>query len=277
MFRVFFSLGVAAFALLFKGCSLPAGMRSGYAVEEDKVVHYAGFPARRVVIEEAQVEAFVALNDDYGKDDRHVFLREKIIPGADPNTFVFLGGSYSKDKNHGYTRERVISNDAAHFSIVANPNDTPNSVSAEGIVYARDSRYVYEGTVKINNADPATFEFVPMFNGYYVCRDKKHVYWQHRPLAGIDGQSFVKVTPFHFKDKNSVWALSLGRDTQWVQLPEADAATFVGLKKHYAKDRAHVYCETVIVEGADPATFEETENRSGKDKNGLYQSGAKLK
>ncbi|WP_428661125.1 DKNYY domain-containing protein [Runella sp.] len=273
MLRTIFSLGIAAFALLFKGCKLPEGMRNGYAFEDGKVVHYAGFPARRIVMEQADAASFKAINDNYGKDKHYVFLSGKVIENADPATFVFLGGSYSKDKNHGYTRDEIISTDAAHFEIVPNPEETPTNVTAQGIAYAKDSRYIYKGNFKITNADPATFEFVPMFNGYYVCRDKNYVFWQDNPLEGIDGQSFKRVSEMYFKDKNGVWSISLGRTIEWVPVPSADAETFTAVKRFYGRDKNSVFYENRKVEGADPATFEETENYGGKDKTGNYQSG----
>jgi hypothetical protein len=269
-----FSVGFFLLSFFLKGCSLPDGMKSGYKIEEGEVVMYTGFPARRAVVGEADAKTFKALSNEYGKDAKYVFLRGKIILNADPATFQLLGGSYAKDKNHGYTRDEIISEDTANFSIVPNRNETASTITAEGIVYARDSRFVYAGTLKIEGADPATFEFIPMFNGYSICRDKKTVYWQHKPLEGTDGQTFVKVTGLYFKDKNHAWALMLGREVTWSMIPEADAATFLGLKKAYAKDKKHVYYENRIVEGADPTTFEETENNGGKDKNGRFQSGA---
>jgi hypothetical protein len=273
MFKTVFSVGLNLLSFFLKGCSLPDGMKSGYKIEKGEVVIYTGFPAQRMVIEVADADTFEALNKDCGKDGKHVFLLGKVIPNADPATFRLLGGSYSKDKNHGYTRDVIVSDDAANFTIVPNRNETASNVTAEGIVYARDSHFVYEGVLKIERADPTTFEFIPMFNGYYVCRDKKTVYWQHKPLEGTDGQSFVKITELYFKDKNHAWALILGREVTWSIVPNADAATFIGLKKAYSKDKKNVYYETRIVEGADPETFEETENNGGKDKNGNYQSG----
>lgn len=276
MFKKIFSVGFVLLSFFLKGCSLPDGMKSGYKIEEGGVVIYTGFPARRTIVGQADAKTFEALSNEYGKDGKYVFLREKVIPNADPATFKLLGGSYAKDKNHGYTRDEIVSDDAVNFAIVPNRNETASNVAAEGIVYARDSRFVYEGTLTIEGADPATFEFIPMFNGYYICRDKKAIYWQHKPLKGADGQSFLKVTDLYFKDKNHAWALMLGREVTWSIIPEADAATFVGLKKAYSKDRKHVYYENRIVEGADPNTFEETENNGGKDKNRHFQSGVSV-
>ncbi len=274
MLRKIAALGLAIFGLLLKSC-VPDGLKSGYRIEDNQLVFYHGFPASRQVSGQADPKSFKSINTEYGKDKTQVFYYGRIIPQADPASFQYLGSAYSKDKNHGFSREEIISQDGAHFDIVPNPNERPGNVSAEGIVYARDRQKVYRDLLAIPGADPASFEFVPMFNGNYLARDRHYVYWQSRPLEGVDGQSFKALTEFHFKDKNKVWCLSLGRETGWVPMTGVDLSTFVGLKRFYAKDKNQVYYEDRLVEGADVATFEETENHQAKDKNGPYQSGEK--
>lgn len=277
MLKRLFSYNIALVSLLLKSCSLPEGMSSGYRIQDGKVMLYTGFPAQKREVGQADANSFEAINAEYGKDKNHVFLLGDIIKNADPTTFVHMANTFAKDRNHGFINGKMVSSDPAHFSIVPNPNETPNNVSAEGIVYARDSRnvFTYNGDV-LTGADPATFRFVPMFNGYSLAVDKHYVYFQHRPLQNIDGQTFTKLSDIYFKDKTAVWMLSLGKDVQWITIPEADVATFKSLKKWYAKDKNHVYYERNIVEGADPATFKEMENGEGQDKNNTYQSG-KLK
>lgn len=269
------AVGLALLSLLFKSCSLPDGMKSGYKIEDNQVVFYHGFPASRQVIAQADPKSFKSINTEYGKDKTNVFYYGKIILQADPASFQYLASAYSRDKNYGFTRDEIISEDGAHFEIVPNRNETSNNVTAEGIVYARDRKKVYDGTMAVEGADPVTFEFVPMFNGNYLARDRYHVFWQDRPLEGVDGESFQALTEFHFKDKNQAWCLSLGRETSWKPFSGVDLATFKGLKRFYAKDKNQVYYEDRVVEGADVATFEETENHQAKDKNATYQSGRK--
>jgi len=275
MLKKIAALGLALLSLLFKSCSVPDGLKSGYKIEDNQVVFYHGFPASRQVISEADPKSFKSINTEYGKDKAQVFYYGKIIPQADPASFQHLAGAYSKDKNYGFTRDEIISEDGAHFSVVPNRNETDNNVTAEGIVYARDRQKVYNGEMAVEGADPATFEFVPMFNGNYLARDRYHVFWHSRPMEGVDGASFKALTEFHFKDKNNAWCLSLGRETGWVIIPGVDLPTFTGLKRFYAKDKNRVYHENQIVEGADVATFEETENHQAKDKNGTYPPAKK--
>jgi hypothetical protein len=268
------ALGLAILGLMLKSC-IPDGLKNGYYIEDKQVFHYHGFPASRNVIGQADYKSFKAINTEYGKDKIQVFYYGRVIPKADPLSFDFLGSAYSRDKHYGFSRDEIISNDGAHFDIIPNPNETPGNVSAEGVVYARDRQKVYRDVVPVEGADPATFEFVPMFNGEYLARDQHHVYWQDRPLEGVDGKSFVRISEFHFKDKTGVWTLFLGREIGWKPFEGVDLATFEGLKQLYAKDKNHVYYEDRIVEGADLASFEELENHQAKDKNGMYQSGRK--
>lgn len=266
MFRKFIlPLFLTAVGLFFKSCEFPESMKSGYRIEDGKVVLYSGFPASRTVIGQADAQTFKAINYNYGKDSKQVFYYSGVIEGADAASFEYLGGSYSKDKNRGYTVDKPISDDGAHFAIVPNPEDTESNRTAAGIVYARDSRQVYHSLMVLEGADPASFRYVPMFNGYDLACDKRAVYWQSKPIEGADGQTFVRVTAVHFKDKNKVWGLFLGRDVHWVQLPEADAVSFTKLDQFYAKDKNKVYYETKVVEGADPVTFKVPENQTANE------------
>ena len=274
MLKKIIALGLAILGLTLKSC-VPDSLKKGYYTEDKQVVFYHGFPASRQVIGQADPRTFKSINTEYGKDKAQVFYYGRVIPEADPATFEYLASAYSRDKRYGFSRDEIISNDGAHFNIIPNPNEKPGNVSAEGIVYVRDRQKVFRDITPVEGADPATFEFVPMFNGYYLARDQHQVFWHDQPLEGVDGKSFKRVSEFHFKDKNGAWTLSLGREVHWIPFPGVDLATFEGFKQLYAKDKNYVYYEKHIVEGADLATFEETENHQAKDKNGVYQYGKK--
>lgn len=241
-------------SLLLTGCG--PGARKGYRIEDGDVVFYAGFPAIRSVVAQADDASFTAINDDFGKDKNYAFYLGKIIPNADPATFTYLGGSYAKDKRNGYSRDLLISTDGPHFDVIPNPEETVANVSAQGIAYARDSRRVYRDVVVIDGADPATFVFVPMFNGNYLTRDHRRVYFQDKPIAGVDGASFRKVSTLHFRDKQSAWGLVLGREIYWSPITQADLPTFTtGAGDKYVKDKYRVYFGPDTLKGADPLTF----------------------
>ncbi|MCF0075010.1 DKNYY domain-containing protein [Dyadobacter sp. CY261] len=249
------------------------GSRKGYRIEKGEVVIYRGFPASRTVIGEADAKSFIAINDDFGKDKNHAFYLTSIIPEADPATFVYLSGGYSKDKTHGYSRDQLISRDGANFKIVPDPSETRPEVTMQGSPYAHDSKSVFKDVYVLEGADPATFSFVPMFNGQYLTYDRHYVYFQDQPISGADGGTFRKVSDFNFADKNAAWGLVLGQYTNWSKMENVDLATFKGIDKNYAKDKDHVYYSNFIVEGADVATFKETGYVQASDKNGIYSSG----
>ncbi|GAB3951291.1 hypothetical protein GCM10028805_31120 [Spirosoma harenae] len=269
--KLFTSVGLLAISLFLKGCG--ESSRKGYRIENGEVVIYRGWPANRSVVKPADAETFTAINTEYGKDKNHVYYIGQIIPNADPATFTYLDGAYAKDKNNGYSQENLISTDGPHFDIVPDPEETPTHITSYGIVYAHDSHKVYKGTFIVEEADPATFAFVSMFNGSYLSRDHRHVYFHDRPLEGVDGASFQKVSQFHFKDKQRAWGLVLGRDTYWSPIAEVDLATFASIGEYYAKDSQRVYFSNEVVKDADPATFEETDYLQAKDKNRTYSSG----
>jgi hypothetical protein len=258
-------------AVLLNACG--PGARNGYRIENGQVVLYTGFPATKSILTNADAKSFKALNHNYGKDKHSVFYLSNVIKDADAKTFTYLGGSYSKDKNSGYSREIVISNDGPHFGIVPNPDEKPDNVTANGIVYARDSRKVYRDVMPLPGADPRTFTFVPMFNGYYLTKDKRFVYFQDKPMPGIDGASFHKISDFHFADRSGAWALVTGKDVTWNQIADVDLKTFAGIGRNYAKDSKRVYFSDNRVNDADTDTFRETGYLQASDKNGNYSSG----
>jgi len=68
-------------------------------------------------VKDANPATFRILDFLEGKDDRHVFYREEILPDADPNTYEVLG-LYSKDKSHvWYCGNLVEDADAASFHL----------------------------------------------------------------------------------------------------------------------------------------------------------------
>ncbi|GAB4053618.1 DKNYY domain-containing protein [Spirosoma litoris] len=235
IFGTFGSLAITLIGLLVLACG--PSSRRGYRIEKGEVVMYRGFPANRSVIPEADTDSFTIINDDYGKDKTHVFYIGQIIQNADPATFEYLSGAYSRDKTNGYSRHELISTDGPHFRVIPNSNDTPTNVTAEGAPYVCDSHRVYKDMFIIEGADPASFVFVPMFNGYYLARDKRRVYFQEKPIEGVDGATFRKVSDFNFCDKHRAWGLVLGQYTHWAPLENVDLANFSSAGQYYAKDK----------------------------------------
>ncbi len=74
----------------------------------------------QMLIEQADPETFVLLNEVYAKDKQHVFYSNckyegffsRIIPGADPATFEVVGDNQAKDKYHNYKKDSPVSVDS---------------------------------------------------------------------------------------------------------------------------------------------------------------------
>lgn len=251
MLRKLFPFSLISF--LFSSCSCE-GLKSGYYVESDTLMYYSGFPAHAYIVKDADVSSFKSIDKYYGRDNNHVFYREYKVKNADPASFRLLEGFYSKDKNYGFAvgsnapdAVMIISNDSDHFEIIPNPEESPMNHTAEGIMYARDSRHVYHGIYIFELADPATFEYIPMRSGsgYNLARDKKHVYWRQKPLEEVDSKTFEKLSDDYFKDANAIWATKIDNrgSSSWTILTDADMSSFKVIDKErgIARDKNHFY------------------------------------
>ena len=278
MLKKITALGIALVSLLFKNCTVPDGWKNGYYVQNNQVVYFHGFPAQGKLLKDADPKTFKTIFNDFGKDKNHVYYTDSIITGADPATFQHLGELYSKDQHHGFFAYYTISDDGAHFEIVPNCQDKPYSDDAPPVVFTRDRFKVYNGEFVLEGADPETFVFVPMFNGYDLAHDKNYVYWENAPLPGVDGASFKRVCELNFKDKNGAWYINLGKDVTWERMtPQVDLPTFKGIKRFYSQDKNGIYYGNTFVKDADRATFKEWDNHQAHDKNTLYSLGYPVK
>ncbi|RYU97699.1 DKNYY domain-containing protein [Emticicia agri] len=251
MLRKLFPFSLLGF--LFGSCNVE-GLKNGYYVESDTVLYYSGFPAHKYIVQGADASTFKTIDKYYGKDKNHVFYREYIVKNADPASFKVLEGFYSKDKNYGYAVGAngpdavfIISHEPEFFETVPNPEETSMNHTAEGIMYARDRQHVYHGRYIFELADPDSFEYIPMRSGsgYDLARDKKYVYWNQKPIAGVDGSSFEKISNDYFKDAQAIWSTHIDNrgNSSWVILKDADRATFkvIDTERGIAQDKNHMY------------------------------------
>lgn len=201
-------------------------------------------------IEGADPTSFAVLGDDpitfttrsiYAKDAKRVYDGTRVIDGADPDTFEVIPGFndwYAKDKNHVYIRGYVEKElDPSTFSVI-NQN------------YSKDKDTVYlellfDPAGVIPNADPNTFEFIP--------------------IQGTQAGTFAPIESEWSKDTIHVYFLNS-------LLPGADPKTFVALSGRLGKDNSHAYCMERLISGADATTFiaSSTDAWAGQDKNHRY-------
>ncbi|CAM3478772.1 hypothetical protein FLLO111716_13280 [Flavobacterium longum] len=108
--------------------------------------------------------------------------------------------------------------------------------------YFKDKNFLYFGTQKIEGSD-ATSASEPIEQ---IIFDKNHVYIAGK-IATYKGENLKPVNCNFFKTSKYVVNLQLQEQ------PHMDAATLVGLSRHYAKDKNHLYWqrEKCVVPGLD--------------------------
>lgn len=103
-----------------------------------------------------------------------------------------------------------------------------------------DNKVVYDG-VKIENADPASFEIIQ----FPYSKDKNNVFYHGDIIEKADPNTFsIFKTSFYSKDKNHVFVYGK-------LLKDADVATFGPVNKKHSllyKDKNHTYRGDQIVE-----------------------------
>src|SRR5262249_9599127 len=73
-----------------------ACQHNGYRVQDGKVILYHGL-SDKTPVPGADPKTFKGINEHYGKDKSHVFIRYQILENADPATFEILSSSYTRD------------------------------------------------------------------------------------------------------------------------------------------------------------------------------------
>ena len=181
---------------------------------------------------DADPATFKDLGDNYGRDKHHAFHEGRIIEGAEGATFKYLGHCYSVDAHHVFCYDTIMS-----------------------------------------TADPKTFKV----HSAFLTEDKKDFYWRGSAVQVMDKKTFVILGDIDDwetswgKDKKNGYYLGNGA------VPLADYASFHPIKVTrgvmsgaFAADKYKVYFKDHIVEGADPATFQEVDFYVGQDKKRVY-------
>lgn len=175
----------------------------------------------------------------------------KSLEGADPDTFKELLPYYGKDKERVYWHSAVVSG-ADSGSFVALNN-----------YYGVDA---YHGVVNgrvITNSDGPTFEYL----GNNWSRDKANYFYMGEALDLCDYGSFKIIESLlsdRAKDRHCLYYKSS-------RVPVKDFQSLVILYDNYAKDSVHVYWGDLVVESADPATFEVKPSKYfARDKNQCF-------
>lgn len=225
--------------LLLTACDSPE-----YRIQGDVVVrcHWTfSFGTLYDTLPGADPETFVPVTDWLGHDSERVYFMHYLVPGADVSTLEAKRYPLFCDKNDYYyeTKPMHVADMASFKTIKWYSND----------FWAKDSRYAYYDSVRIEDADVRSFKVID----HWLARDKNHVYMDGLILPDADPATFktIKYTAYS-RDKSHVWHFD-------ELLVGADPATFEVMKNtKYCRDKSHVwfYFDGTLLVGADPATFE---------------------
>ncbi len=272
----------AIFALL--AVMMLAGCTDGsYKVMGDKVYFTwwtFSFGHQQQELVGADAATFEEVNEWLGKDKDHVWYKERLAEGCDPQTLqVKERDLFCDSKDYYYKGAALHVADMGSFEVLSINEDC---------LWAKDSKFAYHDSTRIDSVDAATFEVI---NDFYA-RDSKHVFHSIYLLPEADPKTFQDLEFLYQKDKNHVWysdsimpeAEPNDFQTKWFygwdskrvwyngqMLKDADPKTFEVLESgYYAKDKNRVWFHDEIVKGADAASFKDDGQMIGHDKNQKY-------
>lgn len=202
--------------------------------EDGKYIEYEGticytywtFSFGRVYHKLPQVDpsTFESVNDWLGHDAGHVYFKNDLVVGADPITVKAKKYPLFMDKNDYYyksTAMHVV--DMPSFEVLKRFEDH---------FWAKDKRYAYFDTLRIDSADISTFRVKSTFSAI----DKNHVYYFGEILPLADPETY---------------------DPDW--------------KGIYSRDKSHIWCGDELLEDADYETFDVDKEGHGYDKHGRFR------
>ena len=239
-------------------------------------------------LKDADPATFTVLCLNFAKDKNYVYYGNELIQGADLNSFVALNEFYGKDSHAVY--QGSIHPNFGTTLIKKIQDADPSTFVLVDHYYAKDKSSVYHlivteynYLVKLDKADPETFAIFPLFPSF--AKDKNNIYFKGDRIEGVSTSTFE---PFYYdlaKDGTNVYNGSK-------VLEGANPKTFMALNETHSiwKDDRAVYQEMTVesgswwkkIEGADPETFTiiKDDKYSGvavaKDNKCIYSYGRKV-
>jgi len=187
------------------------------------------FGTRHDTLPEVDAKTFEAVKNWLGRDVAHVYYQNRLIVGCDPATLRAHKKPLCSDKNDYYYKGQPMH--------VADVDGFKVLKQDDLVLWAKDSRYAYYDTVRIQVDDVKAFHLIE----WCVATDNIHVYC--------------------FGER----------------VPDADPKTYESLEGGYAKDRSHVWYLNDPVIDADVESFKVTDGGVGYDKNGLFKGVERVK
>jgi hypothetical protein len=226
----------------------------------------------------------------YIYDDTAAFFEGKKIEGADAGTFQIPDDYYAKDEKNVYFEGRTV--------VGADPKTIQVLVAEyRGVVYAKDSRAAYYLGMEIPYSLGESFQlgFGKLHGQLFhsEAHDAKNVYWRGArfddiatalileegrvPKGAVRRGNFIEY-------QNSVYCLtSMAGEPYGLQMQSIDSSVFLktaqDLGGDYLKDNQNVYLNCLILDGADPETFQimSLEQHTSKDKSNSWHFNVREK
>jgi hypothetical protein len=249
-----------------------------------------------IKIDKADAATFSQLGFSYYRDKNYLYhdagMSVEEVSGVDLNSVKIISSHYIKDSQNvyffGYENKIqpkvVLGFDAPTFELVRNQQTIDQEV------YFRDKNgvYFFGGTKfleleKLVSADSSTFEVLDYF---LLAKDKNYIFYNGNIVTQANPASFRSIGAGYFKDNTHVFH-TINNIIQAFQGVDVHSFELVGYGigeyptqydvnwTGYSKDKNHVYYQGMVVEDADPATFQ-VQGTAAFDKNyefnGVYKS-----
>ena len=275
-----------------------------YFKENGEVYYKMPYFEIKSKVKNVDIESFETLREDkgligdyYAKDNKNVYLFGKRLKDVLPEGFEIVKENYVKDIKNVYKIESEITDSIPIFS--GNKINT-KKISVDGLdvktfralenskditiidyfVDKNNIYYAYENLEKIQGADKNSFEVL----GYYIAKDKNNVYYNGKKMENVDSKSFKNFGNFIGKDKNRVFYITGNED-----IKDADAESFEIMgDTYYFRDKNNIFVIKysndfpagqgfIKLPNIDRNSFITLSEEIGKDKNGVYYFGEKIK
>lgn len=275
-----------------------------YLKENGEIYYKMPYYEIKSKVKDVDIESFEPLKEDreligdyYAKDNKYVYFYGKKLKDVLPEGFETVKENYVKDSKNVYKIEAEITDsipissdnkintkkisldglDVRTFRALENSKDI---TSIDYFVDKNNIYYAYENLKKIQGADKNSFEVL----GNYIAKDKNNVYYKGRKMENVDSASIKTFGNFIGKDKNRVFYITGNED-----IKDADAKSFEMMgDTYYFRDKNNIFVIKysndfpdgqgfIKLPNIDRNSFITLSEEIGKDKNGVYYFGEKIK
>ena len=275
-----------------------------YLKENGEIYYKMPYYEIKSKVKDVDIESFEPLKEDreligdyYAKDNKYVYFYGKKLKDVLPEGFETVKENYVKDSKNVYKIEAEITDsipissdnkintkkisldglDVRTFRALENSKDV---TSIDYFVDKNNIYYAYEDLEKIQGADKNSFEVL----GNYIAKDKNNVYYNGKKMENVDSKSFKNFGNFIGKDKNRVFYITGNED-----IKDADAESFEIMgDTYYFRDKNNIFVIKysndfpagqgfIKLPNIDRNSFITLSEEIGKDKNGVYYFGEKIK